>query len=240
MNSTFEREYYLRTADFDCFGRFNPAAVLDLFQDVAGLHANELGCGYDDFIKEHMIWVLVRVKFEIIASPVMFQRVRVRTWPLAPSRAGFQREYLITDESGSELVKGSSDWVIMHSEKRRLMPAKDVYPIKEGFEEKRLFEEKLSKLHDFEDDGISHIFTPGFSDIDINGHVNNTKYTNFVLDAISPEKEDKIKTLQIDYRHEVLSGTELTIRSSREDNILLAKGLNSDGEVMFVCRLEFE
>lgn len=240
MKTVFERKYYLRTADFDTYGRIKPSAVMDLFQDVAGIHANELGCGFDELIKEQMLWVLVRIKLEIVSSPEIFQCVNVKTWPLAPSRAGFQREYLIEDEEGNELVKGSSDWVIMHSEKRRLMPVKEIYPMTEGFEEKRNFEERLSKIHDFEPTSKPYTVKPGFSDIDRNSHVNNTRYANFVLDAISPTADDRIKTLQIDYRHEVISGTELTILSSREEKALLAKGVNSENDTMFVCRVEFE
>ena len=240
MDTVFQRKYRLRTSDFDKYGRIKPAAVMDLFQDVAGQHANELNCGFDDLIKNNMLWVLVRIKFEVVASPEIFQCVNVKTWPLAPTRAGFQREYLIEDEEGKELIKGSSDWVIIHSEKRRLMPVKDVYPIKEGFEEKRNFEEKLSKLHDFETETEPYTVKPSFSDIDRNDHVNNIRYASFVLDAFSPKENDKIKTLQIDYRHEVLSGEQLDICTVREGKALVAKGVNGEKDIMFACKIEFE
>ena len=33
-------------------------AILDMFQDVAGIHANELGIGYADLIANQTIWRL--------------------------------------------------------------------------------------------------------------------------------------------------------------------------------------
>lgn len=240
MQTIFERQYFLRTADFDTYGRIKLSSIMDLFQDVAGIHAEQLGCGFDDLIKSNLMWVLVRLKLEIISSPSIFQCVNVKTWPLSPARALFQREYLIEDENGNTLIKGSSDWVIIHSEKRKLMPVKDIYPIKDGFEEKRNFEEKLSKIHDFETENPPYTVNPGFTDIDRNGHVNNTRYAAFVLDAVSPNKNDKIKVFQIDYRHEVVSGTKLSVFTAKNEKEVLAKGLNSENETMFVCRIVFE
>lgn len=239
MNALFEKNYVLRTSDFDVYGRIKPAALMDLFQDVAGMHAEELGCGYDALLNKQMLWVLVRNKLEIISSPKIFQSVNVKTWPLMPSRAGFQREYLIEDVDGNVLVKGSSDWVVIHSEKRRFMQARDIYPVDFAFLEKQNFPEKLSKIHDFELSGEMYTVKPGFSDIDRNNHVNNTRYASFVLDALVPTNEDKIKTVQIDYRREVVRGSELSIGYVRNGQTLLAKGLNPEGDTMFVCKIDF-
>ena len=238
MENLFERKYYMRTSDFDRFGCVQPSAVLDLFQDVAGLHANALGCGYDDLIQKQMIWVLVRVKFELIKSPVMFQQVTVKTWPLEPSRAGFRRDYLIEDEAGAVLVRGASEWVVVHSELRRMVPARDVYP-EMSFITETAVDEKLSKLREIKEDGQKFDLIPRFSDIDINGHVNNTKYANFVLNALSPEKDERIKALQIDYRHEVREGVPLTLKLGREDNAVTAFGADTEDNTMFACRIEF-
>ena len=48
-----------------------------------------------------------------------------------------------------------------------------------------------------------------------------------------------IKTFQIDYRKEVLKGTDLHLFVTREEDIVLAKGQNDQGETMFSCKLEF-
>ena len=46
MKKLWQREYTLRAGDFDKFDRIKPSAVLDLFQDVAGQHAEEIGVGF--------------------------------------------------------------------------------------------------------------------------------------------------------------------------------------------------
>ena len=238
METRIERKYCLRTSDFDRFRRIRPAAVMDLFQDVAGVHANMLGCGYNDLIESKLMWVLVRVKFTVEKQPEMFSEVAVQTWPLEPSRAGFRREYLMTDAEGNTLIRGSSDWVIMHSEERKLVSVKDLYPIKDGFCTEVMHPERLAKIRDFEAESEGFSVNPEFSDIDMNGHVNNIKYMDFVFDAVSPEKSLDIISAQIDYRKEILPGTKLNIYTQKTDDGILAKGTDLDGNTMFLCKIE--
>ncbi len=239
MNRLWQKEYILRAGDFDKFNRIKPSAVLELFQDAAGQHALELGVGFESMIKRSYMWVLVRVKFRIVSNPVCYQKVLIKTWPLAPNRLSYRREYSIENENGESLIQGGSEWVVMNSETRRLVADPNLYPFSEGFKEERMFETKIGKVSDFESLGTPRIVNAGFSEIDINNHLNNTKYANYVMDAIAPIESDKLKTFQIDYRKEVLEGTELKIYHINKDNEKIAKGLNN-GETMFVCRLEYD
>lgn len=240
MNALWEKEYYLRASDFDKYNHIKPSAILELFQDAAGQHAIEIGAGFDDLIKLSYLWVLTRIKFKIISNPKSYQKVIVKTWPLPPNRLNYRREYSIDSESGERLIIGSSEWVIMHSEKRRLISDSNIYPFTEGFYTKLMFEEKLSKIHDFETTDKARVVNAGFSELDVNNHVNNTKYANYVMDAIAPFEDDIIETFQIDYRKEVLEGTSLNIHHKRQEKETLAKGINSDGDIMFACKISYK
>lgn len=241
MNTAFaQKEYCLRTSDFNRYKRLHPNAILDIFQDIAGIHANTLGCGHDTLLERSMIWVLVRVRYEVLCQPKMFDTVTALTWPLAPTRAGFRREYLLKDSKGNIVVKGSSEWVMMHSTERRLLPSCDVYPSDYDFMSNLAIEGKSARIHDFEAAMAPVHFTPQFSDIDMNGHVNNTKYANFVFNAVELSENEQIRCLQIDYKHEVLAGDSLDIYTAREDNVLLSKGMGEDGTIRFFCRAEIE
>lgn len=239
MKKLWEKEYTLRATDFDKYDRIKPSAVLDLFQDASAQHAVETGVGYDDLIGRSYIWVLLKVKFKIISNPEKFQKVIVKTWPLEPNKFIYRRECCIENENGERLIVGSSEWVIIHSEKRRLVANTKLYAFADGFHTEMMFEERLEKVKDFEGNGTARIVNAGFSEIDVNNHVNNTKYANYVLDAIVPDEKDVLSVFQIDYRKEVLEGTQLKIYHSTEDNGVLAKGLNDDGDIMFACRLEY-
>ncbi|MBR5187622.1 MAG: hypothetical protein IKW18_04035, partial [Clostridia bacterium] len=175
-NRLWQKAYNLRASDFDKFKHLKPSSILDLFQDAAGQHAEDLGVGYDSMLARSYMWVLVRIKFQVISQPKSYQRVMVKTWPLAPNRLNYRREYAIETQDGEKLVIGSSEWVVMHSEKRRLVRAPDLYPFSDNFYPERNFGERLERIPDFTAESNPYTVTPGFSDIDRNGHVNNTKY----------------------------------------------------------------
>lgn len=236
MQNIFSKSFDLRTSDFDKNQRLHPSAILDLFQVVAGEHANILGCGIDALAGKDLLWVLVRTKYLVLKQPKMFSRVVVKTWPLAPSRVGFQREYLMENEAGEPLVKASSDWVIINSSTRKIAPASNIYPEGLVHLEDKSFEGRLSKIADFEvtDNGISVI--PGYSQLDMNGHVNNTKYANYVLDALNPDMEEIVE-FQIDYRHEVKSGERLNVYPCRLGEKAFVKGVSEDGELKFMAEM---
>ena len=240
MNYLWKKEYTLRAGDFDKYNRMKPSAVLELFQDAAGQHAEEIDVGYEAMANRSYMWVLLKVKLLFIKNPECYQKVVIKTWPLAPNRAIYRREYSMENEKGECLIAGSSEWVVMHNEKRRLVADPNLYPFTEGFVTDTIFEEKLDKVSDFETKETPRIVHTGFSEIDVNNHVNNTKYANYVLDAVVPGEKDILRVFQIDYRKEVLEGTQLKIYHSKEERGVLAKGLNDNGDIMFACRLEYK
>ncbi|MBR5783405.1 MAG: hypothetical protein IKY33_04185 [Clostridia bacterium] len=240
MNTMWKGEYTLRAVDFDKYGRLQPAAILGLFQDAAGQHSEELGLGFDAMLERCYLWVLIRVRFDIFRPAKRYQKVIIKTWPLSPTRLSYRREYCMEDTDGNTLVSGSSEWVVMHSQKRRLLSVPDLYPFTEGFCKQVMFEGRLPKVPDFEADTPSHTVSAGFSELDMNNHVNNTKYANFIMDAVAPAQEDAVKSFQIDYRKEVLQGTKLHIHYLKDENGLLAKGLDDDGTNMFACSISFQ
>ena len=240
MRKLWQKEYTLRAGDFDKFDRIKPSAVLDLFQDAAGQHAEEIGVGFDDMMAREYLWVLTRVKFKILSAPRRYHTVTVKTWPLAPNRLNYRREYCIEDENGQKFIIGSSEWVIIDSKERKFISDPDLYSFSDGFHDEVMFEGKLSKVRDFETAGAAYTVNIGFSELDVNGHVNNTKYANYVIDAINPKKDDVLESFQIDYRKEVMQDTQLNICSVADGNVISTKGLNPDGDVMFACKIELK
>lgn len=236
-NRLWQKEYSLRASDFDKFNRIKLSSVLDLFQDAAGQHAETLGVGFKAMLEHSYLWVLVRIKLQIISRPERYQKVLVKTWPLAPSRLNYRREYSIENEAGEKLIIGGSEWVVINSEKRRLVSDPDLYPFTDNFYPEMHFEERFTRVPDFEISDEVYTVTPGFSEIDINDHVNNTRYVSYVMDAICPNEDFDVELFQIDFRKEVMQGSRLCIYHKNEEGQILAKGQKEDGETMFACLL---
>ncbi len=236
MNESFEKEFNLRTSDFDCYDRLRPSSVLDLFQNVAGEHAAILGVGREAMLARELIWVLTRIRYEVCGESAPFSRVRVQTWPLQPGRLAFIREYRILSADGEVLVRGSSEWVLLHTVRRRIVPVSDLYPPMEHITE-RNFPDGFTRLSRVSGDAARFSVMPGFSDLDVNGHVNNIRYADYVMNAYAPGRDEPVRHFEIEYHREVLPGTPLTLFCSREEGAFSADGQSAEGELMFSCRV---
>lgn len=229
---SLESIHTLRLTDRNRFGCITPTAVLELFQDVATEHVNELDIGMETLNAQGLAWVVVRTKIELMPAawkPQPQQRVRVRTWPHSLSRLQVVRDYTLSTLDGELLAKGSSEWVILDFASKKFADVRQICGGDQEFCEDRAFEDKLRKVRDgaFEDVAPIATVVPQFTDLDTNGHVNNARYANFIVNALtavdapsSPAGFGRvIKSLQIDYRKELAAG----------DNVELFVVENADG-----------
>lgn len=237
-NSVFKKQYILRGSDFDCFKQINPRAVLDLFQEVAGQHAEELGIGFLEMLESGLLWVVLKVKYQVIKKPSLYQNVTVTTWPMEPKRLDFQREYLISDEQGNTLIKGTSQWAVISSHSRKLTKAQDAYKNIDGFLNESNFNEKLTRVGDFVGAKKKEVKSE-FSHIDSNGHVNNAKYGEYVIDALMDIAPLNIKEFQIDFHKEILVGQTTDILTYQQENTVFVKGVQGEDQ-MFLVKIERE
>ena len=234
MALSMELDYRLRWMDFDRCGRMKPSAMLDIFQDVATVQADSMGIGRDDMLAKGVFWAVIRTKLEVVKQPANYQIVTARTWPHTPSRFSFLRDFSMRDESGAMLVKATSEWVLMDAETRKFVSVTDVYRESPEFDAERMFDRKPRKAPVFEK-GNCPIATivPSYTDIDVNGHVNNAMYADFIVNALGPDSEGSLKTLQIDYRYEAKLGEPLSVHTFAEGDRVLSKGVNERGDVVF-------
>lgn len=238
MEKRLELKYRLRISDFDRYLKVMPSAVLDLFSDVATIHANQLGMGLEDMRRKGLMWAVVRTKYEIVKQPEVHQEVIIATWPHTLGRMTFLRDYAIKSLEGETLVKGTSEWVVMDFVERKFANARDAYDGDDAFCEERMFEGKLRKIRDFEPVDEGQVIVPAWTDVDINMHVNNAKYTNFALGVLKPEAGEEIRSLQIDFRKEVLPDVPFTVHALRDEAGLHAKGVSDDDAILFACIAE--
>lgn len=237
MENFANREYYLRESDFDMNSNILPSSVLSIFQDIAGFHAESMGIGFASLLAKDLLWMIVRTKYIVEKAPQKHSTVKVRTWPLAPRGPIVRREYVMTDQNGDVLIRSSSDWTVVNCKSRTLESAKEIYPITEFLSETAI-DDKLKKIKDTESFEPCGNVTAAFCDIDSNGHVNNTKYADYIINALKPQKA--IKEFQIDFQKEVLLGEEISLFVGADENRIVIKGMDGQEEKKFAAQISFE
>lgn len=231
------QDYRLRWNDYDRFGHIAPDSVLDICQSMAIIHAEQMGIGRAKLLERGQVWVLVRMKLEVLRQPNQ-ESLTVRAWPHSPSKFSFLRDFELSDSEGLS-IKATSEWVLMDVEARKFARFDASIMGEAEYSPDRAFEEKPRKISPFELEGEPLLtLKPHYTDIDVNGHVNNARYPRFVMDALQLGADQPIRTMQIDYRHEIAPSDTIAIYANYDNEAIRANGVLEDGTVAFSCAIE--
>ena len=218
------------TLHVDRFDRCKPSALLRFAQDAAGEHCNLLGTDWDSMSAKNYLWAVIRQKMEITRLPKSGETVTVKTWPRPTTRVAYPRATEGYDAEGNLLFKVISVWVIMDMTTRAMvLPGKsgvDVEGITTGTELKA-----PGGLAAMEGENFANR-TVCFSDLDVNGHMNNTRYLDWLCDLLPSKFHEThpMKAVTICYMSEALEGQQLTL-SWKEGETLRLDGSVSETDV---------
>lgn len=229
--------FHLTTGDFDFNDNITPFGVLNLFQEIAGNHAEELGIGFQATYEQGMIWILAKNKYEVVRFPHLSEVVDVITWPKLPNRFDCEREYQIRNLDGEILVKGISKWCVIDINTMRLVPSSRVSFPGEFLEEKNFLESPFvfieTNLEEFKE-VLTYRVRP--SDIDHNKHMNNANYVKVVYDALDI-KNEKIQDIQIDYNNQCFLGEEFRVYLKKVEDYAIVLAIKNETEQVFKAKV---
>jgi acyl-ACP thioesterase len=184
MIPIWQESFTVRFSDIDRSDRLTLAAVFDYFQDAAINHADALGVGREAMSKTGVVWILSRITTRIERRPHFGEKITVRTWPRGSEKLFAVRDYDILDtNSGVVLARGRSNWLVVDIQKRRpLRPntVMDKLPLNDGLD---AFPNRVVNLETREGLVKTGERYALYSDIDFNGHVNNTRYVQWIQDS---------------------------------------------------------
>ena len=96
-------------------GRLSLTALMDLFQDVATLHAEDAGDGIAQRTASHTAWLLSRWRIRLGELPPSGAHIQVTTQAYECRRALNRRCFALLDETGKELAVGDSLWTLVNT-----------------------------------------------------------------------------------------------------------------------------
>ena len=234
----FTTECRLFDSNFDMNGTLDLHRVAELLQDAAGEHARQLGFGWDDLDATGCLWVLSKLKIRFDKPLKEQKRFVLYTWPLKPARFFAERCFVAVDENGRQLFAATSIWLVIDRQSRRIASADrlaDIY--KAEFDEAH-----CDVTADFErirrDNSyvLSYEKTVRRSDLDVNGHVNNTNYINYALDVLDPLRY--VSQIEIVYQKELKLGDTAQVYCKQEGNAVYVVGERD--ETCFTAKLTLD
>lgn len=230
MDIPYTTQYAVTPLHADCFGRCKPSSLLRFAQDAAEEHCLLLGADWDTMAKKNYFWAVIRQRMEISRLPKTGETVTVKTWPMPTTRVAYPRATEGFDEAGNSLFKIISIWVIMDMENRAM-----VLPGKSGVEVVgTTFGAELKAPGGLPQCNAEQevVRTVSYSDLDVNGHMNNTRYLDWICDLLPAafHKDHPLKGITICYMSEALEGQQLHLGICQGDSFRV-NGSVSDTDV---------
>lgn len=233
----FSKDAEISFYDVDYNKRLKLSCMLKIFAMLAGDDYEERGLGHI-FLREHGFAFLVsRAVYKIFRMPVLEDKVTISTWVEGISGAKYLRGYEMKSKSGEMLISGEGVWILVNPETKRIVRPAD-FPFACGSVDKRA--EITSRPIKIADAELIGEHTVLYSDVDYNGHLNNTTYGDVIANALP--KEDicrDIDTFSLCYSHEAKLGDTVSLFRRDDQNACLIAGRVGE-QKCFECEIVFK
>ena len=217
MKNNFYRTFTVRYYEVDASGALSVESLCNYMQQIAGEHAEKLGVGFEAMRGAGLTWVLARWHVDINKLPEAEEEVCLETWPSAVERLQCRREFILRNSGGGVLARGGSWWVTVNIKTFRLeKPPAMILNL--CYDEPEFAMESLTpRLPQVKEGGGVFVAPVRWSDIDVNQHVNNANYLDWVLQS-APGALDKsclsegLRRFEINFKFEARLGDILEAR----------------------------
>ena len=214
-----DHDIIIRSSQCDFTGRLGTAQCFDLFMDAATRHADELGIGRYTLEKKDLFWMITKTRIKVFRMPRMSDEVTLSTWPCPPKRIHGDRCYSL-EKDGEVLACGKTEWVNYNFVTGKLSPVSDLFEPDTEFSDEDIFPEGFDRIGGEFPETVCE-YKVRTSDVDVNGHVNNTKYVYALLDIFSTKEltEHPVKQAEVIYKNQAREG----------DTLVISRRINGDG-----------
>ncbi|GAB5408254.1 MAG: thioesterase [Balneolaceae bacterium] len=209
--NTFHTEKFtIRANEVDVNGNVTLKSICSFFQEVAGNNAKALNFDITDLHEDDRTWVLHRMDIKIDTFPKWRDTIIIETWPAAGDALRAYRNYRILDENGAELGCCLSYWMMLNLKTRRPIRMTNEILNTRLSDREHVLEVKSNRFSSISDPESGIMFNVRRSDLDMNLHVNNATYIDWMLESLSPKETSSIQSFDILYMNESVEGDQIS------------------------------
>lgn len=216
-----ESEYTVKLSEIDKNNKATNKAILSYLEDIGGKHSNIAGYGIFDIPSTHLTWLLLEWKLQVIRRPNYAEKIKVTTWSKKSVKCYAYRDFKIYDEQGNVIVLAASKWVLVDTEKSRIVKIEpDLLAKYEPELDKSAFDgEDFEKIHVPKEYQNETEYIVRKSDIDVNNHMHNLNYLDLANESLPEETYEKgqLNNVRITYKKEIKLGEIVKCKYSFED-----------------------
>ena len=174
----------IRFSEVDSNKKLTLTGLINYFQDCTIFHSESLHAGFEYLEPRSRAWVLSSWQVIIHRLPHFGETVRVGTWPYGFSPLSGDRNFVLQNEAGENLVTANSFWVFTDTTTGRPAKLDPDYVAMYPLEEPLAMEYAPRKIPLPEHYEAQPSFTVSRHHLDTNHHVNNAQYIRMAEDFL--------------------------------------------------------
>ncbi len=208
---SYSEVFVVRANETDMGGCVTVPALCNYLQELAGVHACNLGVGIDQMQAEGTTWMMSGLHLTFTRFPQWREALTITTWPSScRGRLLTTRDFLVHDASENLILAGISEWLMIdrRSHKITRLPAElQQWIASDG---PRAPVPEAEKLVELQEPRWSAAIVVKRSHIDLNNHANNVHYVSWLLEPLPEAYAGRaMRRLDISYRAAALQGDAL-------------------------------
>lgn len=240
MAKTFEYSMKIPFDMSDVNGYIKIPQLILLSLQVSGMQSIELGMS-DMYILENynLVWIITDYNMKIERLPVFDEKITIETYAKSHNRLFCYRAFNIKDEEGNTIIEMVATFVLMDRDTRKVHPV--MSEITDAFDSE--FSKTMLRGPRFKEleGGVEQEYRVRFYDLDMNGHVNNSKYLDWVFEVMGADflTQHVPKKVHLKYVKEVLAGGVIASQYEQE-GLKTQHQISSDGHINAQAEIEWE
>ena len=236
----YSEKYNVISTDVDANLEMRIAVLTRYMQDVATAQVDKLHFGHEDLVKDNNIWVVARMQMKINRLPKLGEEIVIATHPGETKTFMFPRYFMVYDKHKNLLVSVSSIWVVTNYATRKIVlrPFANRSLPAESHKDDLSLPERISGTESATQ--LVDQRKTRYSEMDMNGHINNTHYIDYILDTHNFDfyKRNRITGIEINYEKEILNDSVVDIFTNEENPEIIVGKI--DDKASFSARISYE
>ena len=233
----YRARYTIKWHDTDANRRLRPSQLLAYMQETANLHLRDSNMDLDKLRDEKgLVFLLSRVSVCIYHQLHAYDEIEVETWICEGKGLSFNRCFRILKEE-EIIAEAFTVWALMDLSNQKLIRQEQFeYPF--GGEDPL----SLSLPIRFRVPAIGEMPLVGtrrivYSDLDYNGHMNNTHYPDMLCDFTDEITSKEITGFSLSYLNEASYGRNLSVYRSDLGEEHFFRTVDEDGNTCLEAKL---
>lgn len=236
MDVFYENTYHINSRDADPSGLCRPSSLLGYLQEAATGAAEAGGFTREQLLRDHNVfWMLARVWYQL-KRPIPWDcDLRIKTWHRGNPGMMMYRDFDLFLE-GERVGEVVSIWVMADQDTRRLSRMSIIPNLMNSSGGSLCRDKTIQKLRVPPELPLADKRLLRYSDTDINGHVNNSRYADFACDAVGADRLGEghfVSSLQLGYVGECRAGERLCVHAGEQGGLWYVHGLDTEGKTRF-------